>query len=98
MLNEMSEDAAFKELSKSATDNQNLAQRLTEAYFYLAKRHQLEGNYAKAITLYKLALSFNVYEYVEHRYALLELGQIFSDLREVRKEQLKLDSAKALTD
>lgn len=96
MLDEVSEDEAFIELSQTARDNQELAQRLTEAYFYLAKRHQLAGNYAKAVTLYKLALSFNVYEYVEHRYSLLELGRIFTDLRQERKEQIKLEQAEAL--
>lgn len=82
MLGEESEQEAFKKIASGVNDNLGLAQRLTEAYFYLAKKHQLEGNYSEAIGLYKLALSFNVYEYVEHRYAFLELSKIFAELRE----------------
>ncbi|MFS1983654.1 lipoprotein NlpI [Vibrio breoganii] len=89
MLNEVPEDDAFMEIAAGAKDNLTLAQRLTEAYFYLAKRHQLEGEYAEAVSLYKLSLSLNVYEYVEHRYAFLELGRIFSDIRAERKQQLE---------
>ena len=89
MLDEVPEDDAFMEIAAGAKDNLTLAQRLTEAYFYLAKRHQLQGEYAEAVSLYKLSLSLNVYEYVEHRYAFLELGKIFSDIRAERKLQLE---------
>ncbi|GEM80123.1 lipoprotein NlpI [Vibrio superstes] len=92
MLDEVPEDDAFMEVAAGAKDNLTLAQRLTEAYFYLAKRHQLKGEYAEAVSLYKLSLSLNVYEYVEHRYAFLELGRIFSDIRAERKQQLEQTS------
>ncbi|MDQ2190563.1 lipoprotein NlpI [Vibrio sp. B4-12] len=80
-LKEISEEQAFKMILEEGSGNAIQAQRLTEVYFYLAKRYQQEGNYAHAIALYKLALSFNVYEYVEHRYAYLELGKIFQQVR-----------------
>ncbi len=62
---------------------------LTETYFYLGKRHQLEGDIASAISLYKLAISLNVYEYVEHRYSFLELAQIYDQLQQNRLAKLK---------
>lgn len=88
MLDEITEQQAFKAVLSGTRDNVVLAQRLTETYFYLGKRYQFQGMYADSIALYKLALSFNVYEYVEHRYSFLELGRIFSKVREERlKEQ-----------
>ncbi len=84
-LGEVSEANAFKAILQGTRDNTLLAQRLTEAYFYLGKRYQREGDFASAISLYKLAISFNVYEYVEHRYAFLELTRIYN---QVQEEQL----------
>jgi len=82
MLNDISEEDAFRAVLEGTRDNVVLAQRLTETYFYLAKRYKIEGKYADAIALYKLALSFNIYEYVEHRYSFLELSRIFNEIRE----------------
>lgn len=84
-LGEVSEQQAFKAILAGTRDNTLLAQRLTEAYFYLGKRYQSEGDFASAISLYKLAISFNVYEYVEHRYSFLELSRIYN---QVKAEQL----------
>ncbi|MDM7484313.1 MAG: lipoprotein NlpI [Vibrio metschnikovii] len=82
MLDEIPQDQVFKALLSTTRDNTLLAQQLTEAYFYLGKRYQMEDNFAQAISLYKLAIAFNVYEYVEHRYAFIELGRMYHDLRE----------------
>ncbi|UPQ88421.1 lipoprotein NlpI [Vibrio sinaloensis] len=84
-LGDVSEEQAFKAILAGTRDNTLLAQRLTEAYFYLGKRYQAQGDFANAISLYKLAISFNVYEYVEHRYAFLELNRIYN---QVKAEQL----------
>ncbi|CCN68568.1 Lipoprotein nlpI [Vibrio nigripulchritudo SFn118] len=81
MLEQISEERALKAIVSATNDNELLSQRLTETYFYLAKRYQLRGDYGNAISLYKLALSFNVYEYVEHRYSYMELGNIYSELK-----------------
>lgn len=89
MLNEVGEEQAFKAVLNGTRDNVMLAQRLTETYFYLGKRYQFSGQYADAIALYKLALSFNVYEYVEHRYSFLELGRIYDDVRALQEEAQK---------
>ncbi|MDF4820824.1 lipoprotein NlpI, partial [Vibrio parahaemolyticus] len=68
MLRDVSDEDALKAIMDGTRENYRLAERLTETYFYLGKRNQLEGDIASAISLYKLAISFNVYDYVEHRY------------------------------
>ena len=69
-----------------------LAQRLTEVYFYMAKRHQQEGDFAGAISLYKLALAGNVFEYVEHRYSFLELSRIYNHVKAEQLAKAKLEA------
>ena len=92
-LGDISEEQAFKAIMAGTRDNTVLAQRLTEAYFYLGKRYQTQGDFANAISLYKLAISFNVFEYVEHRYSFLELSRIYN---QVKAEHLaKAKQAKA---
>lgn len=75
-LGELSERELLEQLASQGEDNELLAERLCEAYFYLAKRYQFQGDNDRAVALYKLAMSGNVYEFVEHRYALLELNRI----------------------
>lgn len=89
MLRDVSDEAALAAIMDGTRENYRLAQRLTETYFYLGKRHQLEGDIASAISLYKLAISLNVYEYVEHRYSFLELAQIYDQLQQDRLAKLK---------
>ncbi len=89
MLDEIPEKEAFKQIVDGAKTNEELAQRLTEGYFYLSKRYHMNNQLPDAISLYKLALSFNVYEYVEHRYSFLELGRIFNQVTEERKLSAK---------
>lgn len=60
-------------VTQGIEDNQGLAERLCEAYFYLAKWYQAQGNDVLAASFYKLSLGNNVYEFIEHKYALLEL-------------------------
>ncbi len=91
MLDEISEEQMFKVVLSSTRDNNLLAQRLTEVYFYLGKHYQMQGNYAHAVSLYKLAISFNVFEYVEHRYAFIEMGRIYKDVREAQQNKEKAD-------
>ncbi|MEZ8482294.1 lipoprotein NlpI [Vibrio splendidus] len=93
MLDDITEEQAFKAILTGTRDNTLLAQRLTETYFYLAKRHHMNGDYANAISLYKLAVSFNVYGYVEHRYSFLELSRIFTTLKAEHLAQVKLAEA-----
>lgn len=63
-------------LLHEVNNQKQLNDRLCEAYFYLGKFSSLNGQKAKAANYFKLALSTNVYEYVEHRYARLELSRL----------------------
>ncbi len=72
-LGEISQAEFIGSLTTNVRSNKELTERLCEAYFYLGKYNQTLGNYAGAANFFKLALSTNVYEFVEHRYAKLEL-------------------------
>ncbi len=56
--------------------NKILAHRLTEAYFYLGKYKLLSNDNSAAESYFKLALGNNVYEFIEHGYARLELSRL----------------------
>jgi len=56
--------------------NKVLAHRLTEAYFYLGKYKLLQKDNSAAESYFKLALGNNVYEFIEHGYARLELSRL----------------------
>lgn len=72
-LDEIGQDTFINNLTEGIASNKALTDRLCEAYFYLGKMHQASGDTKVAANYFKLALSTNVYEFVEHRYAKLEL-------------------------
>jgi lipoprotein NlpI len=72
-LGNISQGQFIKHLTKNVKSNKELTERLCEAYFYLGKYNQILGQRGSAANFFKLALSTNVYEFVEHRYAKLEL-------------------------
>ncbi len=74
----LDESAFISGVSNGVKSNKELAERLCEAYFYLAKWQLQEGNPGLASSYFKLALSNNVYEFIEHKYALLELELLLS--------------------
>jgi lipoprotein NlpI len=73
-LGDITEQQFVNQLSTGTNSSKALSERLCEAYFYLGKYYQLKGNNDIAANFFKLALSTNVYEFVEHRYAKLELN------------------------
>ncbi|MFT6777965.1 MAG: lipoprotein NlpI [Paraglaciecola sp.] len=73
-LGNTTENELLNTLIGGVTSQQQLTDRLCEAYFYLGKYHSARGNRGIASNYFKLALSTNVFEYVEHRYARLELN------------------------
>lgn len=75
-LGNASEADVIARLVEDVKSQKQLNDRLCEAYFYLGKLNSLQGNKVKASNYFKLALSTNVYEYVEHRYARLELSRL----------------------
>ena len=79
---EQSEAEFMHQLSKSSKSNRELAERLCEAYFYLGKLHLAQGKKALAESYFKLSMSNNVYDFIEHRYAMLELAQLDPSLIE----------------
>lgn len=72
-LGEITHQEFIKQLTIGVNSRKALSERLCEAYFYLGKYYQLKGHKKSAANFFKLALSTNVYEFVEHRYAKLEL-------------------------
>ncbi|MBC7175756.1 MAG: lipoprotein NlpI, partial [Klebsiella pneumoniae] len=84
-LGDISEKELMTRLKEDATDNTSLAEHLSETNFYLGKYYLSLGDKDSATALFKLAVANNVHNYVEHRYALLELsllGQEQDDLAE----------------
>lgn len=73
---ELSERALLDSVITEVSGPQQLAERLCEAYFYLAKWHQARGNVPQALVYYHKALATNVYEFVEHRYTRLEMARM----------------------
>lgn len=72
-LGDVSEHDFLSVISDGVKSEQEYAQRLCEAYFYLAKSHQAAGNINLAADYFKLALATNVHEFIEYKYARLEL-------------------------
>ena len=73
---QQSEAEFMRQLSASAKNNRELAERLCEAYFYLGKWHLVQGKKELAESYFKLSMANNVYDFIEHRYAMLELVQL----------------------
>ncbi|MDA9556797.1 lipoprotein NlpI [Vibrio sp.] len=86
VLGEISEEKALSHIVESTTNNEELAQRLTEAYFYLAKSYHHQKDYSTAIALYKRSLALNVYDYIEHRFSFTELGRIYQAVQENKSQ------------
>jgi len=82
MLGKRSERQLISSIPDEVENNRQQAERLCEAYFYLAKRQQALRQPDRANNLFKLALAGNVYDYIEHRYALMELSLQDSALSE----------------
>ncbi|MDJ0036132.1 lipoprotein NlpI [Pantoea allii] len=75
-LGDISEATLMERLKADATDNTSLAEHLSETNFYLGKYYLSLGEKDNAEALFKLAVANNVNNFVEHRYALLELAQL----------------------
>lgn len=73
---DMTEQALLQSILQGLSGPKQLAERLCEAYFYLAKWHQARGNPSQALIYYHKTLATNVYEFVEHRYARMEIARI----------------------
>ncbi|GLP97008.1 lipoprotein NlpI [Paraferrimonas sedimenticola] len=95
VLGKINTDELFTLAKKDLTYPNQFAERMCEAYFYLGKLEQAKGNYKNAVNLFKLTLGTNVHDFVEYRYARIELENIrnelaekFAKLRAERAEQI----------
>lgn len=75
-LGQINEQQLLQLASTDVTEPKQLAEQLCEVYFYLARWHGLKHNPTQAVAYYKKSLSTNVYEFVEHRYARLEMNRL----------------------
>ncbi|WP_395345465.1 lipoprotein NlpI [Ningiella sp. W23] len=75
-LGRVDEARVIASLIEDVQSQAQLNNRLCEAYFYLGKYHAANGNSSTAANYFKLSLSTNVHEYVEHKYARIELANI----------------------
>lgn len=92
-LDEISQETFVNSLTQGITSNAELTDRLCEAYFYLGKYNQRNGYLGAAMNFFKLSISTNVYEFVEHRYAKLEL-----DLMRTSKVEVDVDDLEEQVD
>lgn len=72
-LGEISQTEFIGDLTVDINSTKELTDRLCEAYFYLGKHNQNQDNFGAAANFFKLSISTNVFEFIEHRYARLEL-------------------------
>ena len=75
-LGQITEQQLLAIASDNVTEPKQLAEQLCEVYFYLAKWHTLQNNPTQAVEYYKKTLATNIYEFVEHRYARLEMTKL----------------------
>ncbi|NIG98251.1 MAG: lipoprotein NlpI [Serratia symbiotica] len=88
-LGNISEKTLMLRLKVYTTDNTSLAEHLSETDFYLGKYYLSLGDKNTASALFKLTVANNVNNFVEPRYALLELallGQEQDDLSESEQQ------------
>lgn len=81
-----SEKEFFSTVGSGISTNKEIAQRLCEAYFYLGHKHKLAGNLDKAIYYFKLTTTTNIHEFIEYKYALMELASIQSELKQQQEK------------
>lgn len=71
-----SEDDIFEVLKQVKNHTQLKNEMLCEAYFYLGKYKQEQGDIQSAFDYFRLAISTRVYGFLEYRYAFFELDAI----------------------
>ena len=83
--------ADLLEQAKSFVEPQSpqYAEVLTETYFYLAKQKLNADRLSEAEVLFKLAVANQVYNFVEYRFALFELGRLKSENEQTAQAAIK---------
>lgn len=75
-LGNKSRDEVFAAAKEGLSHPNEYAERLCETYFYIAKISQQQGQNIDAANYFRLALATNIYDFVEHRYARVELAKM----------------------
>lgn len=86
-LGNSSRDEVFAAAKQGLSHKNEYAERLCEAYFYIAKIAQQNGQYSDAANYFRLALATNIYDFVEHRYARVELAQLHAIMNQELQSQ-----------
>lgn len=86
-LGNLSEMDFIKGMGEQLKNARELSDRLCEGYFYLAKLKLAQGDENAAKNYFRLALSTNVYEFVEHKYARVELQKLYAKGRALQESQ-----------
>lgn len=81
-LGNIDEKQFIENMSRSLQSPRELVDRLCEGYFYLAKLKLREGDEETAKNYFRLALATNVFEFVEHKYAKLELAKLYQKAKQ----------------
>ncbi|BDM63401.1 lipoprotein NlpI [Shewanella sp. NFH-SH190041] len=84
-LGRISKTQLFDAAKVGVQSEEAYAQRLCEAYFYLAKWEMARGHDQQAANYLRLALATNIYDFVEHRYAQLELQKLAEKQQDAEK-------------
>lgn len=72
----VSEKDFFDNIANGIQSNEELAQRLCEGYYYLAHWHMDNNNLSQGIYYLKLTVATNVKDFIEYKYALIDLANI----------------------
>lgn len=92
----LSEKVFFDNVANGVKTNDELAQRLCEAYYYLAHWHMNNNELNKAIYYLKLSVATNVKDFIEYKYALIDLSNIQSKLQQQALKVLKASKQEKL--
>jgi lipoprotein NlpI len=87
-LGKLSEEDFIANMGINLNNSRQLVDRLCEGYFYLAKLKLINNDVEAAKNYFRLVLSTNVHEFVEHKYARLELNELYKKDRQKYLELL----------
>jgi lipoprotein NlpI len=87
-LGKLDEQTFIEKMGVNLNNSRELVDRLCEGYFYLAKLKLLNNDVEAAKNYFRLVLGTNVHEFVEHKYARLELNELYKEDREKYLESL----------
>ncbi|WP_094751894.1 lipoprotein NlpI [Psychromonas sp. CD1] len=81
------EEELLVNVFQGVKSNNELAERLCEIYFYLAHWYKSNAQIDKAIYYFKLSTATNIHEFIEYKYALIELSAIQTQVKILRQQK-----------